>query len=104
MLFVNQDGHIIMLIVISSMSDIISLGQVVSRNAHHWVPPCYAYLILAQIVGLQINYFNWDIQTHGLVTLTYLIMMETMSGYPDVALRILTVCMATTITIMIVFI
>ena len=45
-----------------------------------------------------------DIQTHGLVTLTYLIMMETMSGYPDVALLILIVRMATTITIIIAFI
>ena len=88
------------------MSVLISLGQVVSLNVLHWMPPCYAYLILPQIVGLLIRYLlNRDIiRTHGLVTLTSLIMMETMSGYPDVALRILIVCMATTITIMIVFI
>ena len=83
------------------MSELVSVGQVVSLNAHRWVPLCYAYLILPQILGLLIKYLNWDIRTHGLVTLTYLIMMETMSGYPDVALRILTVG---TVTIMIVFI
>ena len=66
--------------------------------------PCYAYLILLQILGLIIKYLNWDIQTHGLVTLTYLIMMESLNGYPDVALRILIVRIATTITILIVFI
>jgi hypothetical protein len=86
------------------MSDIISVGQVVCQYVLHWVPPCYAYLILPQILGLLIKYLNWDIITHGLVILTYLIMMETMSGYLDVALHILIVRMATTITIMIVFI
>ena len=69
------------------------------------MPPCYAYLILLQILGLLIKYLNRDIiLTHGLVTLTYLIMMESISGYPDVARRILIVLMATTITTTIVFI
>ena len=86
------------------MSELITVGQVVSLNALHWVPPCSAYPILLQIVGLLIKYLNKDIHTHGLVTLTYLIMMEIISGYPDVALRILTVHTATTITIVIVFI
>ena len=88
-------------IVISSMSVLISVGQVVSRNALHEEPPCYAYPILLQILGLLIKYIlNRDILTHGLVTLTYLIMMETMSGYPDVALHI----QSTSITFLIVFI
>jgi hypothetical protein len=98
------DGVIIITIVISSISELISVGQFVSRNALHWVPPCYAYLILPQIIGLLIKYFYWDIITHGLVTLTSLIKIETISGYPDVALRILTVGKAITIIIMIVFI
>ena len=90
--------------VTSSMSELISVGQVVSLDALHWVHPCYAYPILPQIVGLLIKYLNKDIHTHGLVTLTYLILMEIMSGYPDVALRILEVHTTTTITLMIVFI
>ena len=69
------------------MSVILTLGQVVCRNALHWVLPCYAYLILPQMIGLLIK---WNIlHPHGLVTLIYLIIIETMSGYPDVALHIL---------------
>jgi len=52
---VNQDGFIKIIIVISSLSELISVGLVVSLNALHWVLPCYAYLILPQILGLLIK-------------------------------------------------
>ena len=100
---VKLDGVIIITTVISSMPELISVGQVVSRNALHWVLPCYAYPILLQIVGLLIS-FRDIIQTLGLVTLTYQIMIEILNGYLDVARRILIVLMATTITTTIVFI
>ena len=67
------------------------------------MPPCYAFKILPQILGLLIS-FRDITRTLGLVTLTYQIMMETMSGYLDVALRILIVRTAITFTIVIVLI
>ena len=67
------------------------------------MPPCCAYPILPQIIGFLIS-FRDIIPTLGLVTLTYQIMIEILNGYLDVALRILIVHMATTITTVIVFI
>jgi len=102
-LVVSQDGRTIIIIVTISISELISVGQVVNHNVIHWVLPCYAYLILPPTIGLLIKYLNRDTTTHGLVTLIYQKKTAISNGIPDVALPILLICI-TTITTMIVLI
>ena len=101
---VYQDGQIIIKTAIISILVLVTVGQNVYHNALPLIPPCYVSLILAQIVGFLINFWNLDIHTLGLVTLIFQIRMVIISGYLDAALHILIGMLILIITTMIVLI